>query len=520
MSVFLTKILWYQLKDRGTEAIGDNQYKDPVNITDAVIFNVAKGIDIKNNILTLTVKNPHNLYVDTYNDLQFEEQDQIKIFINYTDTGADVSASAWDTTTITEPTTQYLLGVYYVIEVSGDHSAKSTLINLKCADKTYILFNKVLAKAFITSDALTAPQIIQKVIRFSSQTTLSKGGFVGTGSDPRAYYDVDAKLESEGGFITDVRRVTREDGTTNSDTLFPEIQMAKVWKPIYEWISELSQIEKTNTTSELTGTTALVYGRPFIFWIDESNRFHWIYPTDTTADYIEVGLFRDETLSYDSSQTNDVEVFNVDINKKVFDVTNMIIFNAGNDMYNTGIWGYVLDTTSNAKTLKMRVVPMIDIAEKWKNLDYKEGTVAANREGTPAGKPLYQFPLDARYPLSDVDGDDCVFIPTTSFATNASITNDTNYNDALRERATDEAELRAKALLGGLSHARWKGSITTKGRVYSVGNLVEFTDTSLGLYRQKLRIMDVRHNIRKNSWTTEVELEQDQKALITSANLN
>src|SRR3990167_5587134 len=135
----------------------------------------------------------------------------------------------------------------------------------------------------------------------------------------------------------------------------------------------------------------------------------------------------DETLSYDSTKTNKAEVFNINVSKKIFDVTNMIIFNGGTDMYGTGIWAYVLDTTSNVKTLKMRVVPMTDIAEKWKNKDYDtvNGTAQANRKGTPAGTPKYQFPLDARYPLSDVDGNRCAFVGSdlTTYKTDGSITN-------------------------------------------------------------------------------------------------
>ena len=149
----------------------------------------------------------------------------------------------------------------------------------------------------------------------------------------------------------------------------PSIDFSIVWKPIYEWIAELSQIEKTNTSTELGGT--LVYGRPFIFWVDEDNKFHWVYPNDTVADYIEVGKEVGEALSYDSSETNDAHVRSVNLNKRVFDVTNFIIYNAGTDMTETGMWDYVVDLTSKVKSLKMRVVPMTDIAEKAKNDDYR-----------------------------------------------------------------------------------------------------------------------------------------------------
>ena len=311
MSVFLLKVLWYPLIERNTEALGDNDYdeENPINITDATVISAGKGIDIKNNILTLNLKNPHSLYVDESNEIKFEEQDQIKLYMKYTDDGADVSTDKWDTTTATTPETEFLVGVFYVIEFSTDHSTSKTTINLRCADKTYILFNKVLAKDFgQVRDGLSAPEVIQKVIRLSSQSGRDGVGFLGTGNESGVYYEVDARLDSEGGYITSSRRATREDGTGNTDTTFPDIDIAKVWKPIYEWISELSQIEKTNNSTELAGDSALTYGRPFIFWVDEENRFHWIYPTDTVADYIEIGKGDGDALSFDSSLTADATV--------------------------------------------------------------------------------------------------------------------------------------------------------------------------------------------------------------------
>ena len=531
MSVLLIKILWYQLTDIKESPLTDNKYANPTNITDSIVANAAKALDIQNNILTVTVRNPHSNYVNTLNKLVFQEQDQIKLWLKYTDDPNDISSGKWNTNTITEPEEAYLVGTYYLVEVSGQHSPMGTLIQIKCADKTYILFNKVLAKAFLKSDNLSVPKIIQKVIRLSSQTDRTEA-FIGSGTDSGVKYDIDARLDSERTpaeeaagirLIADVRRnETEQSGILNSDTAFPTREIAKVWKPIYEWIGDLSQPERTNTDAELAGTSGvpLVYGRPFIFWVDEQNRFRWIYPTDIIANYIEIGKFTDETLSYDSTKTNTADVFNVSLNLKVFDVTNMIIFNAGDDMNGVGTWGYVIDTTSNVKTLKMRVVPMVDIAEKYKGLDYEKGIPQASRKGTPAGLPRYQYPLDARYADYGIGVYTNFFVPTTTFATSSTINNDNNYNDALREKITFEGESRAGNLMKGLSHARWKGSLTTKGANYSVGNLLEYTDISMGLYKQKLRIMEVRHNVSTSSWTTELELEEDAKAVLLSGKVN
>jgi hypothetical protein len=89
-----------------------------------------------------------------------------------------------------------LAGVYYVIEYKVNHANNVTRIELRTADKTYILFNRLLARAFTVTENLTTPQIAQKVIRFSSQRLDGKGRYFGTGTDANKTYDIDAKLVS------------------------------------------------------------------------------------------------------------------------------------------------------------------------------------------------------------------------------------------------------------------------------------------------------------------------------------
>lgn len=511
MSVLLVKVLWYKVKDRNTEAVGDNIYESPSYVSDSVLLNSGKGLDIKNNILSLVLKNnlraktvdPDNneflqsRYVDKEGNLKFSEQDQVKVFAKYTNDGVDVGSASWGNDPNSNPGNTYLIGVYYVTEFNPIHSSTQTRITLKCADKAYVLFNRVLAKAFTETDGLTAPQMIQKIVRYCSQNPDGAGRYSGTSGDAGVTYDVDARLVSESngggtGYVTDTRKSTREDGSSNPDTTFPTVSMAKVWKPIYEWIKDLSQIEVTNTQTELGDI--LVYGRPFIFWVDPDNKFHWVYPSDTVDNTITVGT---DT------------VYSVNLTKRVFDVTNMIIYNCGTDMYNTGILDYAVDLTSNVKALKMRYVPFTDISKKWISKDYSEGTLATDREGTPAGNPIPQFPKDAQYPLSS-----CAFVPTTNFSSASDITDDSDYNDCLWERCLMEGKNKAEALLKGLSHARWKGNIMVKGGSYTPGNLIKLYDTRLGLNGKLIRIMDVKHNFTKSVWQTTLELEQDPETIV------
>jgi len=483
MTVLLKRILWYRLKDKATELVSDNVYQDPIDITDDVAWTSGKGLDIKNNVLSLTLKNAHSNYVED-GDIKFEEQDQIKVYLKYTDDNDDVT-TAWDADNTTEPSSSDLVGVFYVIEFGVNHDTSKTSIKLNCADKTYVLFNKLYAKNYLASQSLSAPEIVQDVVRFSCQNQF--GQYQGTGENAGVFYDIDARLDYEGGYI--------ETGRTDSSA-FPTTAVSKVWKPIYEWVKDMSQIEKTNTDSEVS-TNALVQARAMIFWVDENNQFHWVYPTDVVTNTLTVGT--------------DV-VVNVKLVKKVFDVVNMVIFNAGTTMYGTGIWNYVVDTTSTVRTLKMRVVPMVDITESLLQKDYGlDFNPPADRDegdtGKGAGYPIPQFPAGGNYPLTA-----CAFVPTTTYAAASDITTDTKYNDALRERAIKEGKARAQSILSGLAIARWKGTVELHGTLtHSPGDLIELTDAEIGINAEKLRVMQVQHNIGKSGWFTTLSLENDSK---------
>ena len=216
MSLFLLKVLWYQLDERNTSALGDNVYRNPVDITDAIEMTASKGLEIKNNIVTLPLKNSWQEYIDEENNIEFEEQDQIKIYVKYTTDGGDISTGEW-----TNYSSSELLGVFYVIEYQPVHSETSTRIQLKCADKAYILFNKVFANVYTQSDGMSAPQIIQDVIRKSCENQYGK--YSGSGSNPNVRYDIDTRLVSEGGQITS----TRSDSSA-----FPTVVLSKIWKPL------------------------------------------------------------------------------------------------------------------------------------------------------------------------------------------------------------------------------------------------------------------------------------------------
>jgi len=487
MSLLLTRVLWYGIDNAAVEN-DIVTYLDPVDITDAINWNIGKGLDIQNNTLSMVLRNDWAEYVDnTTAEIKFQEEDQIKIYSKYVDDNDDIT-DAWTTNSTTYPATANLLGTYFIKQFGVQGTSKGTRIQLTCVDKTYVLFNKVFSQAWTEESGYTAPWMIRKVIRQTSENP--NGEFEGDGEDSGVFYEIDARFESDGGHITDVR-------VDNSS--FPAKGMGKAWKPVYEWIKDLSSIEAINSQTEIDNEN-YIYGRPFIYYVDEENRFHWEEPNYDNPTEIVVGTD---------------EVYNVNLTKQIFGTANMIIYNAGEDMNGRGIWGYYLHEGSNIKGLQMKVVQMIDITRDALDADYGAGyTPAADRkngDNNDPGYPFPQFPKDTEYPLNA-----CYFVGSylTDYTQATDITSDSDYNDALREYAKYKANARAENVCMGLANAKWRGRIEIKGARYTPGELIKLTDSTSGLNEEELRLNGVKHNITNRGWFTSLELEKDPETLI------
>ena len=494
--ILLKKVLWY-MEDEG--------YTVAYNLTDIISFDTGNGLEIQNNVLTLNLKNPMVKYKDFGGDIgfqpigkhaiddsstigiRFKERDQIKLYLKYSDDATDSVSNEWSDSSDTAPDNEYLIGVYYVTDIKISSGEKSSPIKLVCADKTYILFNKILAKTFIKDEGLTTPELVQKIIQLSAQSSnANKSAYTGINN---VLYDIKAELNTTYPYDGTGIQAKRSD-----DTDFPVKAMTKVWKPIYEWIGDLSQVDYLNTETELSENT-IVYGNPFIFYVDENNEFHWFEQNKDIDGTIIAGV--DNIISHSFTYG-------------VFDVKNMLIFNCGEDMNGHGILDYQLDLTSNVKGLKMQYLPFVKISKDYIANDYQKFTINTNRKTDKGTYP--EYPLDTEYTggletawsnegLRDAEGD----IEDS--------TSDGTYNSTLRRASKVKGKERARSILSGLASARWKGDMEVYGAKYQAGNLIEFTDTRFGLVNEKLRIQDVKHSISKSGWFTKLSLEADEAAI-------
>ena len=479
MSILLQRILWYPIGEATSEG-GVITYGSPTDITDAVNMNVGKGLAIQNNVLSFNLRNDWKNYVNSSDEINFEEEDQFKVYTKYVDDNDDITV-AWTVDSESYPTSSDLIGIYFLKGYGVQDSNSGTRIKITAVDKTYILFNKVFSKSWKLDKEFSAPELVQKIVRLSTQ---GSGQFSNNGVN----YEIDARLVSNGGYIQD----ERSDGSS-----FPVVEIAKVWKPIYEWMKDLSSVEYINDAEEIADEE-YVYGRPFIYWVDEENRLHWEEPTYESSTSFVVGTD---------------EIYGLNLNKSMFGNANMIIFNAGDGMEKRGIWSYYLDESSNIKGLQMKVVPMTHIARDLKKRDYQEGVPQEDRKdgGDGAGIPVYQYPLDTEYPLSA-----CTFPDPhlTDYTSPSDIEDDGDYNGALKERALYDARALAKRITSGLAHLKWKGSMEIKGSKYTVGTLIDLTDERVGLKNEELRVMDVKHNMTSAGWFTTLSIEKDPETMI------
>ena len=538
----LTRMEWYSAINPDIPVGGLSPFRDLTGIT------ARKGLDLKNNICEFELKNPNGRYVSGGN-IRFLENDMIKLFLKFTDDATDITGEWWGDDS--------LVSYYYVEEYEQRSSLDKHRIKLSAVDRAFILFNKVFANSYgAESDAYwTSPGIFRSVVRINASR---QGGiYTGTQNNPGIELDIEANFLSEGGKITDFRAgvsTTLSSSINASDTTislastagfpdadgtivmggehiyyqsktgntlnncvraiddtvalshtagatvylgFPIVDLSLIWKPLYEWLGELGQTQRTNYSDELVNET-LFYDRAFILWIDKDNKINWIPATD------DVNL----NLNINSS-----EIYEMSLQKSVFDAVNMVIYNVGEDMYGAGKTWYFYDINSDVSTLKMRYQPMIDIIPTIYSEEVK--AYPARYDAATANAPK-RFPN--AYPVNDwkfkQDTNNWRVIVLGQSA-RTSIANDGEYNKALEEAAFWRGRVKSQALTQKLAGLRYRGNITLPGTVVNPGDLLRVTDGQTGVNNQLIRVVNVTHNVGKNQWSTTLEVEEDEKTITT-----
>jgi len=561
MAVLKVEIDWYP-----------NGGQDPVeSITDFEAVSVRVGSTPKSNSCEIKLKNRPELYTNADGLLRFDTEDVFKIYAKHNTDGSslDKSANSVD-----------LLMVAELKEIDVKVENKTTMLTLKCVDRTFTLLNRVWVFPYLADDTnapngtgWNAPEIIQNVIRNTTDNSIKHPDelFDTDGAKP-GIYEIDARMfiggentetaissgtttstsslklvDSGATFVTDgvvigdnvynttdrtwaiVKTVDSETqltitkdifvsgegyqvndafiahkrpnlGTPDSDTdlfpsadntSFPFISMAKSFKPVYEWISDLSQVENCNTideTDDSDATATLVVRKAMRYYVDEKNRFHWFYP-DTTPEL----YFTEGTTSAISPDTVGHKIKAIKAKKAVYDIINFVIFRAGEDMNGAQILGYEYAKDSNIQ-LKDSYRPFISIALRMKEDDYAAGNLQRSANGDSR---YYDYPVG--YPVTPAWDDG-----------QREVNSDSAYNDNFREIATKRGKARARNLIENRGRARWKLEVTIDGENITPADLVRFNSDNLGVVDLDVRVTDIKHNIGKMGWTSTLTFEEDE----------
>jgi len=433
------------------------EINDDENIT------VKISLDNKGSNMQITLKNAYKEHIID-NNLKYTVGDTVKIYCKYS-----------IDTTDTINTTDDLIMSAEITEIGYSLEEQKSTIILNCTDKTYLLLNKLWAFNYKKSLVLSAPEIIRDLIRINTTEGKSVLG------------SVNADLVSNGGYIQD----TRPQSGSEFDDSFPSpITMAKVYKPVYEWIKDLSQIDMTNSTSELdTDSGTMGCSRPMIFYIDENNKAHWEYPGTTSANY---------TITTGEDSTYKVHSFK--LRRATFDMVNMVIFNAGDDFNGSGVLSYYFDPNADATQLKPTYRPWIDITKTVMSGELVEN----NDKYTQADDGSLLFHGKNRYNADY----------TTSWSpswndTGSVIDSNSLLNNSLRDYAIATGKTKAQSITSRTASPRFKGSLTMKGYKFNVGTLIDFSSSLHGINNILIRITDVQHTINKNGWFTNLSVEED-----------
>lgn len=439
---------------------------------------VKKGMDQKANTVQLVLKNAYgtsinnepncNKWVDSSGELIWQEDDAITVKAKYNEDGSPLTDSN-------------ILTIADALEFNAKLESSRTNLTIKAVDKTFNLLNRQVPRAYTLSNQKRPPEIIKEIIEF---VTFNEDG---TGT-----FSVNVNLQTEGTYEEQKNSTSPGVQTLRiNNSEFPVIAMAKVWKPVYEWIEDLSTIEATNnfnardTILPTDSEESPVQNRKMKYFVDKDNNFRWFYPDDDVDYTITVGNV--------TSGFDDVKSYN--LTKSTFDIINFVIYNGGQDLYGVGTLNYYFDENTKSKKLLTKYKAYVNESIVLINQEIKAGNLSLDNSGVFT----YQ---GNKYSAASYGFETSWGVDTTGFS-------DDDYNTSLRSEVDRICKQSARAFTSNRGNPRWKGDLIIKGRNFNPGELIQLTSSFHGINKQLLRIQDITHNITKNSWETSINIEED-----------
>lgn len=454
-------------------------------VNDIIDWNTKKGIEAKQNFFKVNLRNVMGVknnalkrkFINPDGTLKFSEGDTLKLY--------------YDEEAITKTASQlYLNGIIHEIGGKVDNSGRNT-ITVNARDRTYLLLNKLWSKNYPDAVADQAHEVIIAVIKAACRIEDGSGYYITTDNVATTQSDESAFPTMETGDVPGI---------------------ALVFKTLYEWIQTLSQTDYTGED------------RGYIFWVDDSNDLHWIYPNDTAVETtLEEG--KGNIIGFNGQKSAEGRI-------------NMVIYTAGKDKVGNTILWYYFDPEAKTKQFTFKFQPMEDISRDYrKDLEdarstLNEGaaltvddatiTLTSGTDFSSSGtiridSEMIDYTGKSTNNLTGctrgVDGtpaaahdDGSTVIEETTFAAMS--------NSDYRTNCQNRADERAKAIIQRYGGLRWKFNVSIKGKCnFNIGDLVENTFPSLGFQALKLRIHDISFVATSQEIAHVISLEEDAEAI-------
>lgn len=463
---------------------------NPIILDDVLEININKGSSVQNNKARITLKNyqvaklSDGTFQHSGSDedgfIKYETDGILKVWATY-DEGSGLNTSATSSDLL-------FVGDLLNTKVEQNQNGQNNMV-LEFADRTYTILNRVWVESF---ESTPVPNIIQSVIRATTDHAIkpndelydSQGTLGGDGAG--GLFEIDARLESEGGFIED----TRSDGSA-----FPTVDLALVYKPVYNWLEELSSVEMTNSPAEISANS-YVQKRAMLYYVDELNKFHWFYPDSGNPQH---ELLAGATTAQ-GSDSNTHYIYGHTAKRNTDEIVNFIVYQAGEDMNGKIIENYYYDPSAGAPIPKDSYRAWFDIALNMKQQDELAGFLTRNNSNDSQSFAI----ATAQFP----------FVPTWD-RNGVSVSSSTAYNANFIDEAEARANGRAQMEVQQRSNLRLKDPMRIRGsNVIGVGDLLKFTSPAAGERKVNVRVKEVTHVINQTGWTTEVTFEEDEPELV------
>ena len=490
--------------------LGDGQghASTPMDISKFVSADENDSIEVSKDTFNISLKGTYKN--NNYNTLltnkipvlnTFNFQDNIKVYAWYGSTPTNLDS--------------YLIFDALVKSVQFNKKEKDLTLSLKTVNRTdeILRFYLPYVSSAKTGSIIQSPYIIRELLTNKINLTNKKSYLKVYGYLNNEYNDLTGSLGTVQALKSD-------------NTAFPKIDYSKTYIPVYQHVAELSQDIYTGDTA--AGT--------YIYYI-KSTPVLPIYQPEH-GKFINELVWKSKSLTSVQTLTEDIDIFNCNINYSIGDIYNFYICDCCVDCNGAGIHAYAINTESAGRYGKKTKYYSKSrrMASEIINYELKHGNLK-NSYHTATDID----PTNGRLPAGISAGSTWVFsfstrdnagVQTGAFATAVGTK---EYNSAIRTEAKWRGQKEAESILLKTGLPKYTVSCDLKigntriaGNQFQIGDFYKLKIPSIGWGRNitsslsypdiNLRLVNVIHRFDSKKWETNLKFVEDENYLSKKVN--